>query len=172
MTLQTRFADLIVAIADKIKSSVLVEDATLQIINRCSSLTTSDNGIGPLSGPFSYVSPATLCGSMTNGVYKTLIDITGGGVVHALAVWAADTVGGRTISLRVTVDDSVAFNAGALCATANYGMYAVGAISSTTSGIFVPVGEIKFNSSLKVEIMMNETSTDKAKLCCDYQLRG
>lgn len=115
----------------------------------------------------------TLSGALTANTLKTMLNISGAGVLKACAVQALDTTS-RTLRLKITIDGVAAFDPGASAAntTANSAIVGVGGITTYNSTNFMLAFErIPFNTSCLVEIASSLSETDKLALLYAYELR-
>lgn len=108
----------------------------------------------------------TLSGAVTGGTFVTILNITGRGQLNFAAVKTKDATL-RTVSLKITIDGTVAFNAASgNTANSDRGIVGVGCWSSSTStGHFQPE---PFYSSLKLEITQSLSETDKISALYNY----
>lgn len=111
----------------------------------------------------------TLSGSMTAATYKTLVSVTGQGVLKFCASGQTDSTS-RTQSLRITIDGVVVFEKTvASVATPNKGILGLGgAVDSTT---MVRFDRCRFNESLVVEVKSSITETDKMYVLTNYEVQ-
>ena len=125
------------------------------------------------SGSFSRVSNNKDCAEILSGApgadtWMTALDVSGPGIIKAIACTTEDATP-RTISLRITVDDTVVFNATSdSISTAEKGLVAFGCVDAYD--YIIQTGNEVFNSSLKVEIKQSLNETDKIKAIYAYVL--
>lgn len=115
----------------------------------------------------------TLSGALTANTLKTMLNISGAGVLKACAVQALDATS-RTLRLKITIDGVAAFDPGASAAntTLNSAIVGVGGITTYNSTTFMLAFErIPFNTSCLVEIASSLSETDKLALLYAYELR-
>ena len=111
----------------------------------------------------------TLSGALTAGTLKTLLTVSGAGLIKLSAVYAVDTTA-RTMRLQLTIDGVVVFNVtSGSCVTANAGMYAVGNMNTGTGSEIVE--NVVFNSSLTIEVASSLSETDKVGIITHYEAR-
>jgi len=112
-----------------------------------------------------------LSGLLTAGVYKSVLDVSGSGIVKGLAMLQADTTS-RDISCRVTVDGVIKFEAtsSVSLSIANAGLLIWGDILFTggTDYSLIASAMEAFTKSLKVEVKSTTTETDKVNLYIVY----
>jgi len=116
---------------------------------------------------------ATLSGALTANTLKTMLNISGAGVLKACAVQALDTTS-RTLRLKITFDGVVVFDPGASAAntTKNSAIVGVGGITTYNPTTFILAFErIPFNTSCLVEIASSLSETDTLALLYAYELR-
>lgn len=128
------------------------------LINYCSdagSYTTAN-------APGSYSLKRTLSGATTANTLKSVLNITGSGVISFLSAHCADGTS-RTVRLKVTLDGVVVFDTTSIAlSTAGFGLIAIGDPTA-----FDP---ITFNKSLLVEIASSLSETDKLYTNYYYRL--
>lgn len=108
-----------------------------------------------------------LSGSTTAGVLKTVLSITGSGVLQ-LAVVAKNNATSRSARLRLTIDGIVVFDAtGPTAAAGNQGLAAVANYVSTTQ---LSDSEAPFRQSCLIEVASSLTETDGLKTFYKYYL--
>lgn len=117
---------------------------------------------------------STLSGALTAGALKTLLNISGAGVLKFIGVQALDATS-RTLRLKITIDGTVAFDSTSAACTTSYGTkIGVGGVTVHTPATpsFVPALDREpFNSSCIVEIASSLTETDKLALLHAYEAR-
>lgn len=111
----------------------------------------------------------TLSGALTANAYKTVISVTGQGVLKFCAVASGDTTS-RTLSIRITIDGVVVCEKSVAGVNAtNKGIVAVGgAVDATSVARF---DRVKFNTSLLVEVKSSLTETDKLYTFTNYEVQ-
>lgn len=111
----------------------------------------------------------TLSGALTANTYKSLISVTGQGVLKFCASGQTDSTS-RTQSLRITIDGVVVFEkAVASITTPNKGILGFGgAVDATTMARF---DRCRFNASLLVEVKSSITETDKMYTLTNYEVQ-
>ncbi len=108
----------------------------------------------------------SLSGAMTANTLKTLLSLTGGGIVSALSLTTADATA-RTMRLKISVDGVAIFDyTSASIGTSNTGVHISGPFSTTAP--FVP-DQLLFTTSFVVEAASNLTETDKFNFFTKYQ---
>jgi hypothetical protein len=115
---------------------------------------------------------AVLSGALTADTYKTMLDITGSGVIGVCGVATVDNTS-RAVGLKITIDGTVAFEAVSSATTVvNAGIFGIGgAIITSTSVYGNNISElVVFNTSLKVEISSTLNETDKVRVLYNYKL--
>ena len=116
----------------------------------------------------------TLSGALTANTLKTMLNISGAGVLKACAVQALNATS-RTLRLKITIDGVAAFDPGASAANtaSNAAIIGVGGtMPYNSSPIFVIAFErIPFNTSCLVEIASSLSETDNLALLYAYELR-
>ena len=120
------------------------------------------------------VSRAANSGALTADTAKTMLNLSGAsGLMSLCALKSVDTTI-RTITLKVTCDGNVVYNAGLSTSAANFGHYAcgVGGTSDTSGSLTAPSLPIRFQSTMLVEITSSLTETDKLVLYYDYVLEA
>ena len=157
--------------SDEIDSSSSSQRATTSIVNSQSTspctarFTNSGSGINVISA---------LSGALTAATAKTMLNITGSaGEMAWLALYSADATS-RTVRIRVTVDgvtSPYAFDSITSAFTnTDYGIIAVG--NTTSTSISTLSLNLKWRSSLLVEIYSSLTETDKLTLAYNYALEA
>lgn len=108
-------------------------------------------------------------GATTADVLKTMLSISGAGVVKFLCLKKVDATP-RTLRLKVTIDGVTVFDATSASDTNdNYGLLAVG---SNIDSAWPQLESVAFNSSLLVEAASSVASeTDKLTLYTIYETR-
>lgn len=110
-----------------------------------------------------------LSGALTANVFSTILSITGKGFISFLGVGTRDATA-RQISLRVTLDGVVIFNAqSSSISGAGRGMIAIGTMYSGTN--YTPE-YFTFNNSLLVEVASTLSETDLVAISTIYGLRS
>jgi len=112
---------------------------------------------------------ATLSGALTANTYKSMVSVTGGGVLSLAAVTAVDTTS-RDMAIRITLD-GVVINTATTTATtvADRGAVGVGHVVMSGSTPMVLPQDLPFSTSCLIEIKSSLTETDKLTLY--YALR-
>ena len=119
-------------------------------------------------------SRSALSGALTAAVAKTMLNLSGAsGLISLCALKSVDATA-RTITLKVTCDGVVVYNAAIATGVVNYGHYAcgVGGTYAVGNSVTSPSLPIKFQSTLIVEITSSLTETDKLTLYYDYVLEA
>ena len=112
-----------------------------------------------------------LSGALVASTYKTLLSVSGGGLVNFLALQVLDATS-RGVDMRVTIDGTVVATVSSITAVqvANGAYVAIGSVdaSSNTSptNIFDPT---PFNTSLLVEVRSTLGETDKLAIATNYR---
>ena len=115
---------------------------------------------------------ASASGALTANVLKTMLNISGAGVLKVAAVYSADTTA-RTMRLKITLDGTASFDAiCAACTTSTGTQVGVGSLAlfnnATPTYMLLPE-RIPFNSSCLVEIASSLSETDKVYLLHAYE---
>lgn len=109
-------------------------------------------------------------GACTANTLKTILSLSGSGVISALGVESGDATS-RTHRIKVTLDGVVIFD-GTTAATTNAAIafMVIGAINYlvTSVGAVVTYEPLAFNTSLLVEYASSITETDKAYIGYRY----
>lgn len=128
----------------------------------------TDFGSGITSLRLDHTKP-TLSGALTANTYKSMVSVTGGGVLSLAAVTAVDTTS-RDMAIRITLD-GVVINTATTTATtvADRGAVAVGHVVMSGSTPMVLPQDLPFTTSCLIEIKSSLTETDKLTLY--YALR-
>lgn len=111
-----------------------------------------------------------LSGACTAGVLKTVLSLSGSGVVSFLAASSADTTS-RTHSLKVTLDGVVIFDATSTNVVATTSVVsAIGAVSQPVASYAATVTfePLAFTSSLLVEYASSLTETNLSNIGYRY----
>lgn len=117
-------------------------------------VSTSGWGCTTLSGT-TYIKEV-LSGALTAATLKTILSITGGGVLEFIQTRQVDTTS-RTHRMRITIDGTVVLDStSSACVTSNNG------------GTFI-TSPIPFSASLLVEIASSLTETDKIATGLKYR---
>jgi len=155
--------------ADLTNWTVLGGRSTSSIVNSqstspCTATTATGGGNGNVK--------LALSGALTAATAKTMLNITGSaGEMAWLSLYAVDATA-RTVRVRVTVDGVVspyAFDSITNSfSSANIGIIVVGNLTSTS--ISTISLNLRWNSSLLVEIYSSLTETDKLTLLYNYAL--
>lgn len=151
---------------DQFMSSPILRPPTSLVNAR----TVASNVPGELLSTISDVARVTLSGALTANTLKTMLTITGRGVLDIIGYGTVDATA-RTVRVQITIDGTVVANvtSGSI-ATANTGGILIGAvIGNNTIPSFV-FGRIPFNVSCLVEIASSLTETDKVRFYDAYQL--
>lgn len=157
--------------SDEIDSSASSQRATTSIINSQSTSPCTAKLANPAGG---YNVKTALSGALTANTAKTMLNITGSaGEMAWLSLYTADTTS-RTVRIRVTVDNVTspyAFDSitGAIT-TVDHGIIAVG--NSSSGAISTISLNLKWRSSLLVEIYSSLNETDKLTLAYNYALEA
>lgn len=113
---------------------------------------------------------STASGSLTANVLKSMLSISGAGVLKIAAVYATDTTS-RTMRLKITLDGTAVFDAtSAECTTSAGTQVGVGSLAPPVSPAILPE-RIVFNSSCVVEIASSLSETDRVYLLSAYETR-
>lgn len=135
----------------------------------------SAGGIAALAMPSSSLGignlKETLSGAVTGGTFVTIINVTGRGRLNFACAKTKDATN-RTVSLKVTIDGTVAFNAAtAAVASSDAGLAGVGSARGGGGGgndvVYQPVD---FQSSMKIEITQSLSETDKISAMYNYEV--
>lgn len=111
----------------------------------------------------------TLSGALTANTYKTIVSVTGQGILKFCAVASADTTS-RTQSIRLTIDGVVVCEKSVAGVNAiNKGIVAVGGLVDSAS--VARFDRLAFNTSLLVEVKSNITETDKLYTLTNYEVQ-
>lgn len=117
---------------------------------------------------------STLSGALTANTLKTVLNITGAGVLKFAGVQTGDTTS-RTLRIKITIDGTVAFDATSAAATASNAMQiGVGSLTirDPATPNYLPALEREpFNSSCLVEIASSLSETDKVYFVHAYETR-
>jgi len=159
--------------SDEIDSSSSSQRATTSIVNSqstspCTGSSNASNSDFPINVKTS------LSGALTAATLKTMLNITGSaGEMAWLSVYTNDATS-RTVRIRVTVDgvtSPYAFDSTTTAfTTVNAGILVIGSSSSTSIGIISL--NLKWRSSLVVEIASSLSETDKLTLAYNYALEA
>ena len=107
-------------------------------------------------------------GSVTAGVLKTILSVTGAGQIDFLCAQASDATA-RTLRVRVTLDGVVAFDSTTASNTiSNLGMSVIGAAPNSSSVPMV-LQPVFFNASLLVEFASSVTETNLSNVGYNYR---
>lgn len=111
-----------------------------------------------------------LSGALTAATLKTLLSITGGGVLKYCGLAAVDATS-RTLRLRITIDGTVVFDSTSAASTiANAGCHAVGSHQFVTATAGAGTRDrISFATSLLIEVASSLSETDKLSLGVIYE---
>lgn len=124
---------------------------------------------GLMSGGW-VIAKTVTSGATTAGVLKTILSLSGTGVISFMAMMSADATS-RTHRLKVTLDGVVIFDATtAVTTTTTYVFSAIGTIVNTAASThsapnFEP---LSFNTSLLIEYADSLSETDGAYLAYRY----
>lgn len=111
----------------------------------------------------------TLSGALTANTYKTIVSVTGQGILKFCAVASVDTTS-RTQSIRLTIDGVVVCEKSVASVNAlNKGIVAVGGVVDSAS--VARFDRLAFNTSLLVEVKSNTTETDKLYTLTNYEVQ-
>lgn len=140
------------------------------LLNGASAFKIMDS-VTPDLLPAGYVIAKTVTsGSTTAGVLKTVLSLSGSGVISFLAMASANSTS-RTHRLKVTLDGVVIFDA-TTAATANttFVFSAIGCVVNAVAGSYsAPNFEpLSFNTSLLIEYADSLSETDGAYLAYRY----
>jgi len=109
-----------------------------------------------------------LSGALTADTYKTMVSVTGAGVLNFASVQTVDATS-RNIYCRITIDGTVVATRSSLTTiTATAQVVAVGGYMNSANGV-VALDAIPFNTSLLIEIKSSLTETDKLNACFVYR---
>lgn len=110
----------------------------------------------------------TLSGAVTGGTFVTIVNVTGRGALNWAGVKTKDATA-RTVSLKITIDGTVAFNAAsAAVGASDRGIVGVGSWhASATNGNYQPT---PFYQSMKIEITQSLSETDKISALYAYEV--
>lgn len=127
----------------------------------------------PTAGFFSggYINAKTvLSGATTAGVLKTILSLSGSGVLSLFAMGSADATS-RTHRAKITLDGVVIFDATSIAtANTNYVHCAVGNIVSiiASTHALIDFEPLSFNTSLLIEYADSLSEVDGAYMCYRY----
>ena len=111
----------------------------------------------------------TLSGALTANTYKTIVSVTGQGILKFCGVASVDATT-RTQSIRITIDGVVVCEKSVAGVNAiNKGIVAVGGLVDSTS--VARFDRLAFNTSLLVEVKSNITETDKLYTLTNYEVQ-
>lgn len=114
-----------------------------------------------------------LSGAVTGGVYKSVLSITGAGVLQFVALGATGALSPTVLTGRITID-GVVVKTGAstsLSWTGVEGFTIVGSACVPTAGeYFIGYSHIPFNNSLLIEILAPASGTDTVAVATSYYL--
>jgi len=141
--------------------------ATTSIVNAHSSGGTQ---VQYLAASTSNGMVAVSSGALVANTLKTLLTVSGQGLVSMLTAYALDTTA-RTVRLVVEVDGAEVFDAtsSAISNGVGYGIYAAGA--NYGGSMFGPGEPIVFNDSLVVKVASSVSETDKVAMAYRLHLR-
>lgn len=113
---------------------------------------------------------STLSGALTATTWKTLVSITGGGVLNFSAVQALDTTA-RSMGMRITIDGVVVSTRETLDAAMNANAFipVVGSSVTTTNLNDFKFDPIPFAVSLLIEVRSSLSETDKIAALYNYR---
>ncbi len=124
------------------------------LVNQIS--TTAWGGV-PVHGGNSELGKTYTMGAMTAATLKTVVSVTGSGVLKAFGAYTVDATA-RTIRMQITLDGVVVFNSNsASISNTGYGGFAVGG-TLTVEGY---LDQIPFNTSMLLELASSLTETSK-----------
>lgn len=114
----------------------------------------------------------TLSGALTANTYKTILSVTGQGILKFCAVASFDTTP-RTQSLRITIDGVVVCEKSvASISSSNKGIVGVGGLGTALlDAALLRFDSCRFNASLLVEVKSNITETDKIYTLTNYEVQ-
>lgn len=108
-----------------------------------------------------------LSGALTAATLATVLNLTGGGVISYLSIFAVDATA-RTLRLQLVIDGTTVFDStSASNSTADKGSLIIG--SQASSG-WATEYAIPFNASLVVKIASSLTETNKIGIGVKYRL--
>lgn len=110
----------------------------------------------------------TLAGALTANTYKTLLSVTGAGVLNFLALLAMDATA-RTASIRLTLDGVVVSTRTGNIAAVNDGFLVVGSAPFNTTNSAAGMDAVPFSLSMLVEVKSNLTETDTLATFINYR---
>lgn len=119
-----------------------------------------------VGGVANYGMASVLSGAVTASTYKTILSITGSGVINFLGARTINSTA-KIAALRVTIDGVVVFDGTTTSfAQANRVICALGFLTHVTaSGVnYLSYNPVAFNQSFLVEIMSSLTETDQTQL--------
>lgn len=129
---------------------------TTSIVNAYSSGGVSPSSTNINASPATNGAKEVLSGALTANTLATVLSVSGGGVCNWLSAYSMDTTT-RTVRVRVVADGVAVFDATSNAVSlASRGIPVVGVFSNT--------GEIRFNSSLVVQVASSLTETDKVAI--------
>jgi hypothetical protein len=107
-----------------------------------------------------------LSGALTANTLATALSVTGSGSLQYLSILSVDATS-RTLRLVLTIDGVVTYDfTSAAIAAANTGGVIVGSGLSTLSG---SLEDMRFNSSLLVQVASSLSETDKVQIGVRYR---
>lgn len=114
-----------------------------------------------------------LSGAVTGGVYKSVLSVTGAGVLQFVAFGSTGTLNATVLTGRVTID-GIVVKTGASTAS-NWsgaeGLPIVGSASVPAAGeYFLQYSHVPFNNSLLIEILAPASGTDTVAVVTSYYL--
>lgn len=114
-----------------------------------------------------------LSGAVTGGVYKSVLSITGAGVLQFAALGAVGTLNSTVLTGRITID-GVVVKTGASTSynwSGVQGLTLVGSASVPTGGEYsLQYSHAPFNNSLLIEILAPASGTDTVAVATSYYL--
>lgn len=116
----------------------------------------------------------TLSGALTANTLKTMLTISGAGVLKFAGVQSLDTTS-RTLRIKITLDGIVVFDATSAATTVSYatqvGVGGLTTYSQATPSFLPELERVPFNVSCVVEIASSLSETDKLASLLAYETR-
>lgn len=109
-----------------------------------------------------------LSGALTANTYKTLLSVTGAGVLNFMAMNAVDATS-RTMTLRLTLDGGEVITRSVTTAVQYEGAIIAGSSPFSTTASGMGFDAIPFSTSMLVEVKSSVTETDKVAISYNYR---
>lgn len=114
-----------------------------------------------------------LSGAVTGGVYKSVLSVTGAGVLQFVAFGSTGVLSSTVLTGRVTID-GIVVKTGASTSftwTGVQGLPIIGSASVPAAGeYFLQYSHVPFNNSLLIEILAPASGTDTVAVATSYYL--